>query len=62
MLFSCLVVDFYFWSLPLLETPPAAAPTINNVVKVIKIVFDDADEQEIVSSKDPKEKLTRFEF
>ena len=46
------------------ETPAAVAPTNNNVVKVMKIVLEDTDEQQKqnVSIKDPKEKLIRFDI
>ena len=47
-----------------LKTPPAVAPTNNNIVKVMKIVLEDTDEQQKqnVSIKDPKEKLIRFDI
>ena len=46
------------------ETPAAVAPTNNNVVKVMKIVLEDTDEQQKqnVSIKDSKEKLIRFDI
>ena len=51
----------WFYSL---VTPVAVAPTNNNVVKVMKIVLEDTDEQQKqnVSIKDPKEKLIRFDI
>ena len=56
---SCKVLWFYS-----LLTPTTVAPTNNNVVKIMRTVLEDIEEQQKqnVSIKDPKEKLVRFDF
>ena len=46
-----------------LAIPPAIVPTNNNVVKEMKRVLVDTDEeQQQVSIRDPQEKLNRFDI